>query len=414
MSRTFLYSWLTFLLCLSVEAGNAATEQVIALTAERIYTSAADEPLRNAVVVVAKGKIAAVGDKSAVRIPPHALTVDCKGMSVTAGFWNSHVHFIEHKWQDADRLPASRLTAQLQAMLTRYGFVYVFETATFNLEHTLALRNRIHHGEVKGPRIYTTGAPFAPLHGSPAYIAPRKLAELSTAAEADRFVRAQIASGADGVKFFAASPSSWTTVETMPLDVAKAAVAAAHELNKTAFAHPTTIAGVRIAAESGVDVLAHTSPDNMESWDTHLIQQLMGSKVALIPTLKLYQWDPARQGVPAPMVKRIVDTAVQQLHDYAIAGGEVLFGTDVGYMTDYDPQAEYMLMQQAGLNFRQILVSLTTAPAAKFGASSRTGTISIGMNADLVVIGGNPETNLRALTDVRYVYREGQLLYPAQ
>ena len=40
---------------------------------------------------------------------------------------------------------------------------------------------------------------------------------------------------------------------------------------------------------------------------------------------------------------------MRQLGIFAEAGGEVLFGTDLGYMTDYDPTEEYTRMAEAGL-----------------------------------------------------------------
>ncbi len=39
-------------------------------------------------------------------------------------------------------------------------------------------------------------------------------------------------------------------------------------------------------------------------------------------------------------------------------GGEILFGTDVGFIPDYDPEEEYRLMQQAGMSARDILRAL--------------------------------------------------------
>ena len=62
-------------------------------------------------------------------------------------------------------------------------------------------------------------------------------------------------------------------------------------------------------------------------------------------------------------------------------------------MADYDPTDEYLLMQQAGLSFSQVLASL--------------GRIAPGMDADLVVIEGNPERDITALARVRYAVRQG-------
>jgi hypothetical protein len=63
------------------------------------------------------------------------------GLTITAGFWNSHVHFLQRKWADAATLPESELTRQLQAMLTQYGFTSVFDTWSM-WENTRRLRDR--------------------------------------------------------------------------------------------------------------------------------------------------------------------------------------------------------------------------------------------------------------------------------
>jgi imidazolonepropionase-like amidohydrolase len=91
--------------------------------------------------------------------------------------------------------------------------------------------------------------------------------------------------------------------------------------------------------------------------------------------------------------------------------GQVLFGTDVGYMTDYNPADEYMYMQKAGLSFRQILATLTTAPAARFNKSSLTGKIQKGMEADLVILSANPLKNIKNLTSVLYTIKHGEIIY---
>ncbi len=90
----------------------------------------------------------------------------------------------------------------------------------------------------------------------------------------------------------------------------------------------------------------------------------------------------------------------------------ILFGTDVDAgMEDFDPSDEYALMAKAGMTFRQILTSLTTAPAEKFGDSSRLGRIAPGLVADIVVLDGDPSLDVRAFAAARYTIRDGKLIY---
>ena len=67
-------------------------------------------------------------------------------------------------------------------------------------------------------------------------------------------------------------------------------------------------------------------------------------------------------------------------------------------------------VQTAGLSYAQILASLTTAPARRFGAA-RAGRLTRGADADVVVVNGAPERDIRALADVRYTIRAGRVIY---
>src|SRR5204863_4601481 len=126
-----------------------------------IYVNTTEEPIRDGVVLINDGKIAAVGGKAFVQIPQTVQSLDCSGLTITAGFWNSHVHFFERKWANVASIPAPELSRQLQDMLTRYGFTSVFDLGS-PWENTRRLRDRIESGEVQGPAIRTTGEGLVP------------------------------------------------------------------------------------------------------------------------------------------------------------------------------------------------------------------------------------------------------------
>jgi imidazolonepropionase-like amidohydrolase len=88
-----------------------------------------------------------------------------------------------------------------------------------------------------------------------------------------------------------------------------------------------------------------------------------------------------------------------------------LFGTDVGYMTDYDPTREYELMAEAGMTPMQILASLTTTPAARWNEQNSRGRIAAGMQADLVVLDADPADSPRNFAAVRCAIRGGEIIY---
>jgi imidazolonepropionase-like amidohydrolase len=222
----------------------------------------------------------------------------------------------------------------------------------------------------------------------------------------------QIREGADGVKLFAgAIVGGKIGVLPMPLDQARALVAAAHADGKPVFAHPSNLDGINVSIESGVDILAHTSPDG-GPWSPELTRRIVSHHMALIPTLTLFEVELKRGSAPDEELRRFLDTAVQQVDAYSKAGGQILFGTDVGYIDVFDTTEEYRQLGRA-LNWRQILTALTVAPAQRFGYAAHKGRLAPGMDADLVVLQADPAEDVTAFARVRMTIRRGQLLYQA-
>jgi imidazolonepropionase-like amidohydrolase len=68
-------------------------------------------------------------------------------------------------------------------------------------------------------------------------------------------------------------------------------------------------------------------------------------------------------------------------------------------------------MQRAGMSFPQILASLTTNPARRFGLANHSGRIAVTMDADLTVFRGDPGTDISAFSRVSYTIRGGRVIY---
>jgi imidazolonepropionase-like amidohydrolase len=403
--------WLVGILIINYGFGQRSTTRPnLALVGGKIYPSPTAAPITDGTILIRNGRIAAVGPREEVKIPANCPVIDCKDLIITAGFWNCHVHFIEPKWQDADLMPADQFNRQMEQMITSHGFVYVYDLAEFSIGNVLRIRNRIKKGDVNGPVIYTAGVPLVPPNGSPFYIAPLKLPEATDAQQAITHVRQQIDSGADGIKIWTGSPTG-NRVVYMPDDLVRQITETAHRYGKPVFAHPTDTKGVMIAMNDGVDVLAHTSPDDGHLWSSDTIQQMIAANLALIPTLKLWKDELKKSGNNDWAHHPLVLTAQQQLHDFYKAGGTVLFGTDVGYLTDYATTDEFVLLAGAGMNFNQILGMLTTIPAQRFGQGKHTGHIAVGMDADIVLLAGDPAIDITAFDKVSYTIRRGKVIY---
>lgn len=398
------------------------TNAQLALVGATIYASPTDEPIRNGVILIEGDKIIAVGSRTSVRVARGVKLIDCTGLTITAGFWNSHVHFLERKWSDAATLPASGLGRQLQTMITQYGFTSVFDTWSM-WENTRRLRDRIDSGEIAGPRIRSTGQATFPkgvaatsqaemvtqaTWGALGFM-PLERIQIPRVAEASEAVvaaRKLLDEGADGLKLYVVTPGR--NGVAMPDGVIRALVNEGHSRGKPVFAHPTSAAGLMASVQAGVDVLAHTTPQS-GPWEESILAAMRQARVALVPTLMLWRYELRHEGIS--QADGLEEIAVGQLRAWVRAGGEVLFGTDVGYMTEYDPTDEYALMAKAGMTFRQILASLTTAPAERFGASKQLGRIGPGLAADLTILRNDLSKDIQAFAAVEYTIRDGKVIY---
>jgi imidazolonepropionase-like amidohydrolase len=379
----------------------------LAIEHARIYASPADPPIDDATILIRDGLIAAVGRQ--VQVPAGARIVPCNQCVVTAGFWNAHVHFTEPKWSMAQWKSAATLNPQLADMFLSRGFTTVIDVGS-NPADTFAIRRRIEKGELTGPYIYTSGPAIYPPHGVPFYVresTPAWMLALmpqpATPEAARRFVHENLNGGADLTKLFTGSWVQRGHVLPMPLNVAKAAVDESHLNGKLVFAHPSNLAGVRVAIDSGVDVLAHAA-DDTRGVDRALLASAIQKNMAMIPTLKMF----ATTVTTNPSYMDPICAEVRQFHEL---GGQLIFGTDVGYMTDYSTDLEFVELGKSGLNWKDVLGMLTINPASRMGVSDRKGTITPGKLADLTILSADPASDLTNFARVQAVVRSGKVVW---
>lgn len=376
--------------------------QDLAITHATVY-SAPDVPARRDVTIVIRHRvIAGIGED--LRIPKGVETISCDGCFVLAGFWNAHVHFMEPKWNGAASQPADKLTRQMNDMITHSGFTTVVDTGSDG-ENTIALRRRVESGEVPGPRIFTAGIPIFPAHALPYYLAQlpaelkAKLAQPETAADAGAFVDKNRAAGSDILKLFTGSIVSPDHITPMQVPIARAAADEAHRYGQLVFSHPSNLEGTKVAIDAGVDVLAHT-PEATSGIDEAILQRMIAQHMTIIPTLKLFSRDD--------------DIAKIRELDYRFLklGGRLVYGTDTGFLQDYDQAEEFRQLMQAGLGFCDVLAMLTTAPAELFHLSQREGKVMPGMRGDLTILSEDPASgHPEAFTKVRYTIRGGKVIW---
>jgi imidazolonepropionase-like amidohydrolase len=92
------------------------------------------------------------------------------------------------------------------------------------------------------------------------------------------------------------------------------------------------------------------------------------------------------------------------------AGVRLAAGTDSGIpgavFGDYVGALE--VFEHVGFPLPRVLELATSAAAEAVGLGGRTGRLRPGLDADLLVVGGDPLTDLRALRDVRLVVARGR------
>lgn len=379
----------------------------LAIQHARIYTSPADPLIGDGTVLIRDGLIAAVG--SQVTIPADATILPCDHCIVTAGFWNAHVHFTEPKWSFAEWKSKDVLNAQLADMFLSRGFTTVIDVAS-NPADTFAIRRRIERLQLNGPYIYSSGLPLYPPNGIPFYVKktiPAWLQMLilqpATPEAARRDVRRNLNSGSDLTKLFTGSWVARGHVLPMPLSIAKAAVDESHLNGKLVFAHPSNLAGMRVAIDGGVDVLAHAA-DDTRGVDRALLSAAIQKNMAMVPTLKMF----ATTVTSDPHFMDPICAEVRQFHEL---GGQLIFGTDVGYMTDYSTDGEFVELGKSGLDWKDILAMLTTNPAARMGVSEVKGTVAPGKLADLTILSADPAQDLTNFARVQIVVRSGRIVW---
>jgi len=393
----------------------ARAAETWAIEHARLIPSATGAVVEDATVVLRDGKVQALGPAASVRVPDGARRVDGTGGTILPGYWNVHVHFTDRRFKGAAQQTDAALGGACREMLTSRGFTSVVDLGSLPA-NTEAVQRRA--ATVGCPRILMVVTSIFPVHAVPIYVRQdlgeeeaAKLPQPATGDEAARIVdeSVRLRPTASALKLFTGTWLGGTKTGLMDLAVVKGAATAAHRHGLVVFAHPQTAGGLEAALSGGVDVLAHTDPD-AGPWSPELVHRLLARHMALVPTLSLNRVI-TDQAQMAPAVRdRFIAAGKEQLRAFSAAGGQVLFGTDVGFLSEIDTDEEVGWMAAAGLDWRAILVSLTTAPARRMKDTAR-GVLAVGAPADAVLVDGDPRADVQALTRIRGTWVSGKSVF---
>ena len=227
--------------------------------------------------------------------------------------------------------------------------------------------------------------------------------------EAQRFVAARIAEGADYIKIVIGSPFADHDQATID-----ALVAAAHEQGKLAVAHASSTGSVAKAQAAGADILTHVPTDQV--LDPAAAAQMAAAGRVAVPTLTMMQAIVTNLAPPGADYAN-ASASVAALH---AAGVPILAGTDANSSTVLPANVPYgaglhselELLAAAGLATADLLRAATVLPAIYFGLADR-GIIEPGKRADLVLLDDDPLTDIRATRSIRRIWIGGVECEPA-
>jgi imidazolonepropionase-like amidohydrolase len=315
--------------------------------------------------------------------PAGAREIDAAGAVLLPGLIDAHLHL-----HGRDTLE----------QLAGYGVTTGLDMACWPRELVDSLRGVPGLTDIRSagqPAIGPTG-PHTRIPGMP----PEAI--VTDPGQARGFVDTRVAEGSDYLKIVAEAPGgggpSQATIDAL--------VAAAHERGLTVVVHASSTGAFAMALNSGAEVITH-APLDQPLAPAEVSRMATGQRIA-VPTLITMQ---AHAAIRPGASFAAATATVTALHE---AGVTILAGTDAVTTPGMPVQVphgeslhqELELLVAAGLSPAEALRAATSRPAQVFGLSDR-GAVEPGLRADLVLIEGDPLTDIRATRRIRRIWCGG-------
>jgi imidazolonepropionase-like amidohydrolase len=365
-------------------------------------------------VLIEKGVIKEIGQG----LPPgNAKIIDGTGKTLLPGLIDAHVHV-----HGADTLE--------QALI--FGV-----TTEFDMMMPPRLEYQLKAEENDRMASFISAGNPATAPGGHGTEYGREIPTLAKPSEAQSFVDARLREGSDYIKIMYTTGAGIGRRPPLPSiskETLAAVIAAAHARHRLAVVHIGSLLGARDAIEAGADGLAHIFHDPSSPKDFG--EFVAAHHAFVIPTLSVHHAVCGPESAGARLVSdpnlspylshenidRLKETfpvarsglvsckgGTQAVAQLQAAGVPILAGTDApnpGTTYGASLHGELELYVEAGLSPLQALVTATSAPAAAFHISDR-GRIAPGLRADLLLVNGNPDEEIKATRNIVAVYKGG-------
>ena len=256
----------------------------IAIVGATVIDGNGGTPIRDAAVVIRGTRIAAVGPRASIEIPPDAKVVEGRGQYVLPGFVDTNVHLSLYggtgdRYETLVRYHSRQPEIVLEAaqLQLKHGVTTVRDSYGV-LPALVAVRDAIAAGRAVGPRILAAGnivgwgGPYSvsfsliPERGLTLFqeqvndeiaqgvgedLVDMDLADLRAAIEA------YLDKGPDFIKYGGTAHFARPAFIGFSPEAQKVIVEAAHRRNRVAETHATTVDGLRLSLEAGVDLIQH-------------------------------------------------------------------------------------------------------------------------------------------------------------
>jgi imidazolonepropionase-like amidohydrolase len=433
---------------ISVDAPTIALEHV------RVIDGTGAPAADDQTVVIQNGKIASIRPASAGVVPADAKALNLSGHTIIPGLVGMHEHMFYPGATGRGRIPGSpemypEMAFSFPRLYLAAGVTSMRTTGSMEPYTDLEIKNYIDQGRIPGPKMHLTG-PY--LQGPGMYLV--QLHSLTGPEDATRLVNYWADEGFTSFK-------AYQMITRAELG---AAIKAAHARGLKVTGHLCSVT-FREAADLGIDDLEHglgtdtefyrgKEPDSCPSLSQGgsrppepdidspeikgTIDYLIKHNVAITSTLPV-----AEAGVPnrPPLQQRFIDVlSAPSRTDYLLAraaaaergdaggkrlkremafeyafvkaGGMLLAGLDPtgngGVVAGFGDQREVELLVEAGFTPLEA-IHIATQNGAKFlGEDAHVGTLQTGKQADIIVIKGDPGTNISDIENVEIVFKDGK------